>query len=32
MSMIGVRFGKTPSIKIPTVKVPMPTFSSPIKF
>ena len=32
MSVIGVRFGKSPSVKIPSVKVPKPVFSSPIRF
>ena len=30
--MTNVRFGKSPSVKIPSVKVTTPVFSSPIKF
>jgi hypothetical protein len=32
MSMIGVRFGKSPSVRIPSVSIPKPTFQAPIRF
>jgi len=32
MSMIGARFGKSPSVRIPSVKIPQPTFQSPVRF
>jgi len=32
MSMIVARFGKAPSVKVPSVRVPQPTFQTPIRF